>query len=362
MMQRLLQGLLASLLLFSLACKETDAGTSGGTSGAALYAYDSTSSSVFVWSDLSSAYDGAAAALAPSMQITSNVFSSKVASMAWGGLCLDSQKANLYLVSDTGNIVRLRNLRSQSGVVASSDVVSFSLSNTGRLSGSSFGQACLDAQTDTLYITENSSSGTQIWVVSNASIQPQDASIGLQALQMSGDSGGTGVAAAAGAVYAFMLDGSTVGTVVTYSGPRLRKGTSSAFTDANTLIGNSTLLGKYGALTLDTGNGYLLVARHNTDAGASTPPILAFTTGVFGQAYNQAPTTTIGSPTGQADLRVIAHAGTKDWMVGLRGNGATAYGTIWIWKSPLSGSAAVTLTASPATALFKGVAIDGNAS
>lgn len=361
MTARFLLGLAASLLLLASGCKEPD-GATGGTSGAALYAYNSASSSVFVWNDLSTAYDGASAALAPSKQITSSVFSSKVASLAWGGLCLDSQKAYLYLVSDTGNIVRVSNLRSQSGVVASTDVVSFSLSNTGRLSGSTFGQASLDPQTDTLYITENSTSGTQIWVVSNASVQPQDASIGLQALQMSGDSGGTGVAAGAGSVYAFMLDGSTVGTVVTYSGPRLRKGTASAFTDANTLIGSSTLLGKYGALTLDTGRGYLFVARHNTDAGVSTAPILAFTTGMFGQAYNQAPTATLGSPTGQPDLRVIAHAGTKDWMVGLRGNGATAYNTVWIWKSPLGGSAAKTLTASPATALFKGVAIDGNAS
>jgi len=50
--------------------------------------------------------------------------------------------------------------------------------------------------------------------VANASSQVQDASVTLQALQMSGDSGGTGVAAGSGSVYAFMLDGSTVGTVV----------------------------------------------------------------------------------------------------------------------------------------------------
>jgi hypothetical protein len=159
-----------------------------------------------------------------------------------------------------------------------------------------------------------------------------------------------------------MLDGNTVGTVVTYSGPRLRKGTASGFTDANTLIGSSTLIGKYGSLALDTGNGYLFVARHNTDASATTAPIQVFTAGMFGQAYNQAPTTTLGSATNQADLRVIAHAGTKDWLVGLRGNGTTAYGTIWIWKAPIGGTAAKAITASPATALFKGLAVDGNAS
>ncbi|MCC6512585.1 MAG: hypothetical protein IT187_01145, partial [Geothrix sp.] len=67
-------------------------------------------------------------------------------------------------------------------------------------------------------------------------------------------------------------------------------------------------------------------------------------------------------PTAQADLRVLAHAGTKDWLVGLRGNGSTAYGTIFIWKSPLGGIAAKAITVTPTGSLFKGVAVDGNAS
>ncbi len=104
------------------------------------------------------------------------------------------------------------------------------------------------------------------------------------------------------------------------------------------------------------------MARHNTDAGVSTAPILVFTTGMFGQAYDQAPTATLGSAADQPNLRVIAHAGTKDWLVGLRGDGSTAFATIDLWKSPMGGSAAKTITASPATALFKGVAVDGNAS
>jgi len=361
MIRRLLAGLAATFLLVAMGCKEPDGGSSGGTTGVALYAYDSTSSSVFVWSDLSALYDSASAA-APSKTITSSVFSAKIASLAWGGLCFDRQNAYLYLISDTGNIVRVSNIRSQNGALASSDVVSFSLASTGRLSSSTFGQASLDIQTDTLYITETSSSGTQIWVVANASTQAQSATIALQALSVSGDAGGTGVASASGSVYAFMLSGDTVGTVTTYTGPRLRKGTSSGFLPASTIIGPSTLLGQYGSLALDTGNGYLFVARHNTDAGATTAPVLVFTTGVFGQAYDQAPSSTLGSATDQADLRVIAHAGTKDWLVGLRGNGSTAYGTIFLWKSPMGGTAAKTITASPAASLFKGVAVDGNAS
>lgn len=361
MIRRLFAGLAAALLLGAMGCKEPD-GSSGGTSGAALYAYDGTTNSVLVWSDLSTLYDAAPTTAAPTKTITSSVFGSKIGSLAWGGLCLDRQNGYLYLVSDTGNIVRVSNFRTQNGDVASSDVVSYSLSSTGRLSSSTFGQASLDPQTDTLYITENGTSGTQIWVVSNASAQPQSATITLQALMVSGDTGGTGVASASGSVYAFMLSGDTVGTVTTYTGPRLRKGTASGFTSANTIIGPSTLLGQYGSLALDSGNGYLFVARHNTDAGASTAPIQVFTTGMFGQAYDQAPTATLGSATDQPNLRVIAHAGTKDWLVGLRGNGATAFATIDIWKAPMGGTAAKTITASPTTALFKGVAVDGNAS
>ena len=359
---RFLLGLAASFLLLVTGCKEPD-GASGGTSGAALYAYDSTTSAVFIWTDLSALYDGTATSVAPTKQITSSVFTSKISSLAWGGLCMDRQRGYLYLVSDTGNIVRINNVRTQSGAISSTvDVVSFALSSTDHLSNSTFGQAALDIQNDSLYITETNTSSTRIWVVSSASGQTQGAVITLSALTMSGDTGGTGVAANGGSVYAFMLDGDPVGSLVTYSGPRLRKGTSSAFTDANTLIGSSTLLGKYGSLALDTGNSYLYVARHNTDAAAASAPIQVFTTGMFGQAYNQAPTATLGSPTAQPDLRVISHAGTKDWLVGLRGQGTVGYDTIYIWKSPLGGTAAKGITVTPSGTVIKGVAVDGNAS
>jgi len=358
---RFRSALAASVLLLLVGCKDPD-GSSGGTSGAALYAYDSTTSAVFVWTDLSTLYTATTTTAAPTKQITSSVFSSKITSLAWGGVCFDSQSGYLYLVSDTGNIVRVSSIRSQSGVVATAEVVSFSLSDTGRLTTSTFGQAALDAQTDTLYITENGSSGSQIWVVSNASGQPQGASIPLQALHATGDTGGTGVAAASGSVYAFLLDGDPVGTVVTYTGPRLRKGTASGFTDANTILGSATLLGKYGSLAFDKGNGYLFVARHNTDASTSLAPIQVFSTGLFGQSHNQAPTTTLGSPTAQTDLRVLAHAGTKDWLVGLRGQGSVGYPTIFLWKSPMGGSAAKVITLSTSGSVLKGVAVDGNAS
>ncbi|WLT30348.1 hypothetical protein [Geothrix sp. PMB-07] len=357
MTSRLFLGLAATLLLLTAGCKEPD-GSSGGTSGAALYAFDSTTNAVFIWKDVSAVYD-ATTTPSPSFQITSSLFS-KVSSLAWGGLAFDRQRGILYLVSDTGTIVRVNNIRSQSGAVPNGEVYSFSLASTGRLTNGKFGQIALDPQNDTLFITETGDSNTQIWVVASASAQIQDATVALQALQMSGDSGGTGVAAASGTVYAFMKDGGTVGTDA-LTGPRLRKGNAVSFDASQVILGSSTTLGIYGSLALDTGNGYLFVARHNTDAASTAAPIQAFRTGQFGLSYNQAPALTVGTAAGQPDLRVLSHPGTKDWLVGLRGNGTTGYNTIYLWKSPLGGTAAKVATAASGS-VFKGVAVDGNAS
>lgn len=360
MMNRLFQGLLASVLLLSLACKETDTGgSSGGTGGAALYAFDTTTSKVFVWTDLNALYSSTTA-LAPTYQITSNLFS-KVTNLAWGGVCFDSQRGLLYLVSDTGDIVRLSRIRSQTGSVSSIDVVSFRLSSGDRLTNGKFGQSSLDTQNDSLYITESGDNGTRIWAVPGASGQFQDASVSLQAIQMSGDAGGTGVAAASGVVYAFLKDGNPVG-MDALTGPRLRKGTAAGFDPAQVILGSSTGLGIYGVMALDTANGYLFVGRHNTDAGSTAAPIQAFRVGQFGLSYNQAPAATLGSATDQPNLRALSHPGTKDWLVGLPGQGTVGYGTIYLWKAPLGGTAAKVVTVTPSGSVLKGAAIDGNAS
>jgi hypothetical protein len=355
MTSRFLLGLAASFLLLVAGCKDPGA----NTVGVALYTFDSTSSQVFVWTDLNTLYDSPTPP-APTYQISSSLFT-KVTSLAWGGLCFDSQRGILYLVSDTGTIVRVSSIRSQTGTVPNAQVVSFSLSSTGRLTNGKFGQASLDAQSDTLYITESGDSNTQIWVIPNASGQAQDASVALQALQLSGDSGGTGVAAASGVVYAFMKDGGTVG-INALTGPRLRQGTAAAFNPNLVILGSLTTLGIYGELALDTGNGHLFVARHNTDAASTAPPIQVFTTGQFSQGNNLAPYATLGSATSQPNLRVISHPGTKDWLVGLPGDGTTGYGTIFIWKSPLGGTNAKIITVTPSGSVLKGLAVDGNAS
>jgi hypothetical protein len=360
MLKRLLPGLAAFLLLLTPGCKEADG--SGGTTGVALYTFDTAGSKVLVWTDLNALYDSTTTP-APTYQFTAALFS-KMTNMAWGGMCLDGQRGLLYMVSDTGDILRLSRIRSQNGTVPDMDLVSFRLASGDRLTNSKFGQAALDDQNDRLYITENGDNATRIWVVANASGQMQDASIPLQALQMTGDAGGTGVAASSGSVYAFMADGNPVPIVGSSSltGPRLRKGTTSGFDPQQVILGSHTNLGIYGSLALDTANGFLYCARHATDAPGAAAPIQVFRTGQFGSSPDQTSAFTVGTATDQPDLRVLTHPGTKDWLVGLRGQGTVGFPTLILWKSPLGGTASKVLSVGSAATVLRGVAVDGNAS
>jgi hypothetical protein len=355
MTTRFFLGLAASLLLLVPGCKDPGA----GTAGSALYTFDSTSSHVYIWTDMEKLYDSPASS--PTYQISSSLFS-QVTNLAWGGVCFDTSRGILYLVSDTGSIVRVTSIRTQTGTVPNAQAVLYSLSSSGRLTSGVFGQACLDAQNDTLYITENGGGSTQIWAVPGASGQVGGTTVGSPSLLVSGDSGGTGVAAASGVVYAFMQNGSPVG-IDAWTGPRLRKGTAAGFplNGSQVIIGTNTGLGLYGALALDTGDGYLFVARHNTDSAGTAQPIQVFTTGQFSSGLNATPYKTLGSAVSQPSLRVISHPGTKDWLVGLSGEGTTGSNTIFLWKVPTGGTDAVTVTA-PSGAVLKGVAVDGNAS
>jgi hypothetical protein len=355
MTSRFFLGLAASFLLVAAGCK--DPGSS--TAGSALYTFDSTTSQVFIWTDMEKLYDSPASP--PTYEISSSLFN-QVSNLAWGGVCFDQKRGVLYLVSATGTIVRVSSIRTQTGTVPSAQVFSYSLSSTGRLTNSTFGQASLDATNDTLYITENGDSSTQIWVVTGASTQAQNAVVALQSLQIGGDTGGTGVSAANGVVYAFMANGGPVG-IDSVTGPRIRKGAASAF-DPNSnqvIVGDQSLLGIYGSLAYDTGDTVVFAARHNTDSGGTTQPIDVFTTGQFNGGPYQAPNMQLGSAANQPTLRVISHPGTKDWLVGLPGQGTTGSNTIYLWKSPLGGTVAVVVTA-PAGSVLMGLAVDGNAS
>lgn len=358
MLRRFLGLLLAFPLLLVSGCKEPDE-LSGGTTGVALYAFDTATSKVMVWTDLSALYDDAGTP-APGRLISSSLFS-KVTNLAWGGLALDSQRGILYLVSETGDIVRVSRFRSQTGSVSSVDVTSFKLASSSRLTNGKFGQTAVDAQGDTLFVSENGDSGTRIWVVTGASSQLQDATVALQALEFSGDTGGTGLAAGGGSVYGFMADGNPVGPD-SLTGPRLRKGTAAGFPSSQVILGSSTGLGIRGSLALDTANGYLFSAVHATDAASAEAPIRVFRAGQFGLAYNQAPAYTLGTAADFPDLQVLAHAGNKDWLAALRGQGTVGYATLILWKAPLGGVAPKVKTVDPSGTILRGVALDGNAS
>lgn len=90
-------------------------------------------------------------------------------------------------------------------------------------------------------------------------------------------------------------------------------------------------------------------------------PVDAFATGQFNEGPYQVPNHQLGSATLQPTLRVISHPGIKDWLVGLPGEGTTGSNTVFLWKSPLGGTDAVSVTA-PSGAVLMGLAVDGNAS
>ena len=354
------------LMLGNLACKDPDESGGGPTSGVSLYAFDVSTKKVLVWNDLNALFDDAGTP-APSRQMDSNIFTAQLANLAWGGMCVNRGGDRLYLVADNGNVVRVNRASQQRGTVPSSEVVSFRLDTSQRLNNSKFGQVAVDSSSsnDTLYVTENGDNGTRIWVVTGAGLRASDSSVELQALQTSGDRGGTGVAAGqVGAqAYAFgYFDGgnSVVEGTITHTGARLRRGNASAF--ARVIIGLQTALEKFGSLALDQNNGVLFVARHNQASVKTTPPILAFRVGSFDDSVNQPPFFTLGTHAEHPDLRVIAHSGDKEWLVALRSNdtGTTAYNTLWIWKSPRSGASVKSKTVSPFGTLLRGIALVGN--
>ncbi len=360
-----LTGALLAIALVGLACVDKPGG--GTTSGTVLYAYDSTSTAkqIIEW-DADAFFTSESPTILKT--VSSSVISDKIGqNLAWGGLCLDPTSNRIYLVNEaTGDVVRVNNIRNQSGTISSTspDVATFTLgSSSDRLSSGKFGQAALDTATGTLYVTEKNDSDTRIWVVSGASGIAGGTTVQPNLLKVSGDKNCSGVAAGLnGQVFAYFDSGNLIGADQ-ISGPRLRKGSSSAFPfDAAVLVGSNTTLGKYGTLALDTGNNLLFVARHNTDASTTGAPVLAFSIGKLnGGGYNQAPdfTLKLGTAVDQSDLRVLAHPGTKEWLAALTSTGETANNKIHIWKLPRDLTSVVS-TKVISNSLFKGIAFDGN--
>jgi hypothetical protein len=285
--------------------------------------------------------------------------------LSWGGLCLDSSNNRIFLVNETtGDVVRVNNIRNQSGTISSTspDVATFTLgTSSDRLSSGKFGQTAIDSATGNLFITEKNDSDTRIWVVGGAGSIADGTTVQLTSLTVSGDKECTGVAAGLiGQVYAYFNSGNAIG-IDQISGPRLRKGASTGFpSDTSVLVGTNTTLGKYGSLALDSGNNILFVARHNVDASASGVPVLAFSIGKFnGGGFNQAPDFTLGTAAAQGNIRVLSHPGNKEWLAALTSTTETAAGAIHIWKLPRD-TATVVKVKTISSGLFKGIAFDGN--
>ena len=361
-----ISSLLGALSLFAflgLACVDQPGG--GSTGGTVLYAYDNSTQQLLEW-DASAFYDNDIPVTLKT--VGSNVFKNKMTNLSWGGLALDATANRIYLVHETtGDVVRVNNIRGQSGTISSTspDVATFTLgaSSSDRLSSGTFGQAAVDPGTGVLYITEKNDSETRIWVVSNAnSLQDGGTVPATNLLKVSGDKACTGVAAGLGGqVFGYFNSGNAIG-IDQISGPRLRKGTSSGFSsDASVLVGSNTSLGLYGTLALDSGNNLVFLARHNIDSSSTSAPVKAFSIGKFnGGGFNQAPDFTLGTNSAQGNLRVLAHPGNKEWLAALTSSSEAATNVIHIWKLPRDPTmVAKTRTISTASSI-RGIAFDGN--
>ena len=356
--------LLGAAALLQTGCVDAPDPDAGGA--ARLYVFDQASHQVLSWDDVPTLYANGSAGAAD-RTITSSRFSSTT--LGWGGMALDPYGQYLYLVSTSGTVVRIGRIGSQRGAVSSSDIISFTLKDSGTSAeGGVFGQAAVSPDGSRLYVTESASGGSQIWAIPFASMSDGREWTGSSGVVVGstddlGDKDCTGVAASAAALYGYYDTGDTLVGSTHYTGSRLRKGTSAGgFQTASGLIagenGNTvTRLGRYGCLAYDTGNDRLYAARSNAASSSSGAPLLAFLPSSFSGSVEEAPAATFSGPD---DLRLIAHAGKKDWLAGACAGPAA---TLWIWKAPVSsgGFVHMTLPATSAGAVeIKGLALDGS--
>ena len=364
---RTILSLAAALPLLFLGCTKND--SAGDTSGTALYLYDGAANEIAVWKDLDAAYT-ATTTPAADLTLTSSALTRSAATVAWGGMALDAQRNHLYLLYQDGFVIRIDSLRSQSGTIQTNNLVTFTLDSSQRLTGSAFGQLALDPQTDTLYASESGSSGTsRVWAVSSPDTVANNGTAPF--VTVADDESGTGsvgVAAGRNSVFAYFASGNAVisGTT-TYHGPRLRKGTGSAFEASSVIIGDTTGLdaSATGSLAFDTANTRVFVGLDAGSTSANSPTggasVLAFQTGQFGLSPNQAPSFWLGDST-TGPIKVLAHPGVKAWLVGLKASGTTGQQDILVWKQPASGVASKTLTIGASGAQYLAAALDGTGS
>jgi len=236
-----------------------------------------------------------------------------------------------------------------------------------------FGQASINSNGNLVVTESGANDKTQIWSIPYAS-----QGNGVKVTQGfitngSGDTACTGVALnGSQAVYAYYNNGDNLSSEsIAYAGPRLRRGTLSGgfSTNANVILDKSgqstsvTELKAYGCLAFDyvTGSGIVYAARQ-----ASTDPVLLFTPDMFDTGFQLAPSRVLTGPT-DGLLRIIAHPGQKDWLVGaesVAADNTTGAGKnlLWIWKAPSAGDTNLSLTLPDTTGTVKilGLALDGS--
>ena len=369
--------LAAFCFMLTLGCVDPEDSEGGGVGGTSLYVFDCSNGAannrVLVYSDVLALFNDPETK--PSKTLRSSLLE-QVKELAWGGMCFDANKNMLYMVSETGGIVRIDRARSQRNNVEipANEIAFFRLGESGqRLSNGKFGQAAVDLGSGALYITEYNSSESRIWVLPNPGGLTNGAVVSngnIMDLRLYGDGGGgSGVAVGSGgAIYAYIDDGTpfTMPTTgVSYSGPRLRKGNSSGFQwTQSMIIGESSddkpKLGRYGTLAVDS-SGNVFFAKHLTEnLNSSGPALLVFAPVKFNPGMNVEPSDAFSSV---PNLRVLSHAFTKDWLVGATSNTAdtAGSGTIWIWQAPMRGAEAACKQPNLGSNRYiRGLALDGS--
>lgn len=364
---RSLTGFTLLLLALLIACRDPQDSV---TSGTALYVYDGSAGVVQIWDDLQALYDNGASQL-PTRKLSGSLIQDKVKILGIGGMAFDVGSSRLYLISESGDVVRIERADKQNGALsASADIVSFKLdAGSDRWSDGVFSQAAVDRSTGTLLVMERNASDARIWVVASPGSYGEGASVSLQKLVVSGggDSGGMGVAfGSGGTVYGYFTGGKTIyqgGT--SYTGPRLRSGSTSGFPlDQQVIVGPNTHLGSaatLGSLAMDTDLNRLYVLSRQNPAGTSTDPaLLVFRAGTFNPGFNTSPDATLGTLGEQPDLQLIVHGGSRDWLLGVTGAKLGAPSAVaYLWKAPSQGGAPKTLDLSSVVDSLRGAAIVG---
>ncbi len=351
-----------ALLALTVSCLEPK-NSAGSTKGTTLIAFDTAEGAtkrLLMWDNLDTLVEQTGD-IKPTRTLEDSKLN-QVKDLAWGGLCIDQTGHYLYGVSSTGEVVRIANIHRQDGTIKTPEDIHVFRIEGERLSESKFEQAALDATNRVLYVLETNSSQSRVWAVSNPDSVLAASTPGRKVeVEGNTDKGGTGLAFRAGSLYAFFKDGATVYNPQKnpFDGARLRMGSggSNFPQSASVLIGTKTTLGAHGSMAVDDQD-RIYVARHLTDAALSGSPMLVFRKYQFDSSYDQAPMETFGETT-LRNLRVIAHAGTKDWLVGADMVSSLPTTSLHIWKNVSQRGSVKSMSAGSGTAI-KGIALDGS--